>query len=517
MAAPSIGNIVARIGRLDLIETLKAIHRFAYRAERLPGRTIQKDVWDQRGGIYVRVHVAIGTNHLATLTKFALAHCSLEGGEIPNDKEMLLLGSWIGELPSAFTEEPVGAIGLDELYVQLAYQQFQFQTGGSSIEMGRTLVLFRDISAGMTSPPASQTFDLMAEFESFAGMSMERFMWCGHAVYGATRDAAVVNLRWKPGHAESMQLGWHGDLDHMPTAESIKVFVSLVSRTPEEFREEIGDLRAKDPNLLAFDFMPLLSHPVVRLDNDQVIVPVPKLLADRITSGIFHDFSEHIDGKGRNTPFRDYFGYLFEEYVHGQLLLVFDESELIPETDYGKPGQRTPDWTVNDPQGLVAIECRTSGLNLLTRQTGEWARIKADMHQIGSIVLKNLEGKKTDIAATETPIDPASLQDIRGVLCTWESMWRLGAYGRLIHQTLEEEGIGPFEFHLLPIDWLERICAMGSKEVFYEAIDLLKVDTSWDDQFGGQPEDRLERLIPHDLPVNPILHDASEQFFDALP
>lgn len=517
MAATSIADLVDRVSRLNLIETLKVIHRFSRLAESLPGRTIQKDVWNRQGGVLVPARVAIGTNHLVTLTKFILAHSSLDGGEVPDDNEMLVLGSWIGNLPSDFGEQPVGAIGFDELYVQLAYQQFQFQTGGSSIELARTLVLFRDISSQMTSPPASQTFDLMAEFESFAGMPMERFMWCGAAVYGATVDAAVVNLRWKPGHTEAMKLGWHGDRNHMPTAEAVKYFVSLVSRTPEEFREEIGDLRSNNPNLLAFDFMPLLSRPVVRLGDDQVIVPVPKMLADRITSGIFHDFSAHLDGRDKNTPFRDYFGYLFEEYVHRQLLLVFDESELVPETDYGKSGKRTPDWTVNDPKGLVTIECRTSGLNLLTRQTGQLARIKEDLHRIGSEVLGNLEGKKADIAAAKTPISPASTQDIRGVLCTWESMWRLGAYGRLIRTTLEDEGIGPFEFHLLPIDWLERICALRSKEIFYEAIDLLKVDQSWDDHFGGQPEDQLDRIIPPDLPINPILREVSEQFFEAAP
>ena len=290
--------------------------------------------------------------------------------------------------------------------------------------------------------------------------------------------------------------------------------------TPEEFKTRIGDLRRQDERLINVDSQPLLSYPIVRTGPNEIVVPIPKLLLDRITNGLFHDFSAHLDRTGEDVPFRTHFGELFEEYVGMQLRLVFGEHELVPETPYGAKQHlnSTPDWTVNATEGAAALECRSSTFTLNTRKCGEIELIKRDLERIGVETLVRLDQKSNDMQAGLTPVHLLVDEPIRKVLCTYESLEPLGLFGGLLKDRLVEElGGEPETFHLMPLPYLERLCAGGSRALFYRGLAELRVDDRWKSYFDEGPMARFEAAMGGAPDANPITSGAYERFSSAIP
>ena len=72
---------------------------------------------------------------------------------------------------------------LDNYFFQLAYHQFQFQSGGSTNDIARTLILYRDIPRLLANEGAKLVVDLDADFRKITGMSIETFLWTGFFLY----------------------------------------------------------------------------------------------------------------------------------------------------------------------------------------------------------------------------------------------------------------------------------------------------------------------------------------------
>lgn len=372
----------------------------------------------------------------------------------------------------------------------------------------------------MTDSREITDFDLEAEFESFTGLTIEQFIWSGMSLIGAAHNHPFVKVPWTKANEEELAKHWKGPDRDRPTAKTMNLFLDHVALTPKEFKKKIGYMTEQDENLLAFDFQPLLSFPVVRTGSGEVVVPIPKLLLDRITTGLFHDFSNYLDdGKGSKTArFRAMFGKLFEEYVHMQLRLVFEEDELIYELPYvvNRNQKSTPDWTINTKEVLVGIECRTGTFSLESRRTGNEQRVDNDIDRIFVPVIEKLKSKIDDIQESKTKIKPRS-EITFPVICSWEGMSTLGLFGYLIYKKAKShmKDRDPL-FHLIPISHLERLCASGDRDVFIRGVEILKVEKDWMNINDDGPKSRFEELVGDEAWSNPIATGAYDQFMKSI-
>jgi hypothetical protein len=91
--------------------------------------------------------------------------------------------------------------------------------------------------------------------------------------------------------------------------------------------------------------------------NSRVRAPLPQLILERITAGVFYDV---VGGGG---ALRNDYGHRFEEYCLAYLRAMLPELEWRKETEYRVKGNdvRTPDILLAEGAGLdLAIECKAT-------------------------------------------------------------------------------------------------------------------------------------------------------------
>jgi len=343
-------------------------------------------------------------------------------------------------------------------------------------------------------------------------MSMRQFVYSGLWAFGSALEGKTFKLGQIDDEVAKLGEGWSGRADDMPTGDTISRSLRASSLTTSEFADLIGDLRKQDEALIAYDYGPLLEFPLVQLSENEYICPIPKLLIDRFTDGLFHDFANGLQGTGRGNDFRAYFGRLFERYVGMQLALVFQADQLNPETHYGNPDRSTPDWVVNHPSFCLALECRSSTFTLDTRQFADINGIFRDLGKIGGQTIKDLWPKLKNLRRGSTPIALLSSEPQVASICTFESLEPIGLFGGLMAKAAETIGHeGQENFHLIPIVYLESMCAFQDPEVFFTALKALQVDETWLHP-DGDPSGEWHRAMSDPLPLNPILEAVAGDF-----
>lgn len=512
MSNHTLKEIQKDIRLYNLKRTLVGISSIAAQIDLEEGRVKWVKYPNPKGG--KELDIAIATHSLTIAAKVALYSAENWAQRRAEVKDIVRFQNWVSGLPDHFTSG--NGHSVDQFMFQTAYQQFPFQGKSEWQNLGRVLTLFRDIPQQMKQRGVPVPFDLPAEFVKYAGMSIEQFIFTGMLIYGVAIEGTPIKL---PYIDDANEKGlWKRAGANRPTAESVERFLELTSRSPAELKELIGDLSAQDERSINLDFQPLLTFPIVRFSALQAVVPIPKLLFDRITLGIFHDFADHLSEiKGAN-PFRQFFGDIFENYVRQQLELVFDEDQLTYETEYGPKSKlrSTPDWYVKDRMGDLALECKSSTFRLTTRTAADLKDLAKDLNRIAVDGIGQIRSKVGDVRSGDSLITTDDSTNIHQIISTYESTNVLGLFGGMIMDQLIELGESPTGFHLVPIIFLEQMCAYRDRDIFYKALDTLLVDDGWRDWTGPGIQDKFREALPAEYPHNPIMDAAVEDFLSVI-
>lgn len=513
----SLNEIIGLVRKYSQRELLVLIATQAASLDKLPGRHL-KFQRNRKLGSYNYVQVSyMATHGLAALTRIVLAHGNKWSRRIPIVEDLVLLENRVQNLPSFFGSAQTGTVTIEELFFQLSHQQMRFQTKREFNSLSRALVLYRDVPAVLNSEGVTCPFDLEEEFSRIVGMPMGRFIWSGLGIFGASLLGKPIGTKHLESTVSRLAKAWEGPEDDRPDMDSVRQFLEYVSLDIDGFVQQIGDLRKQDERIINVEFQPLLKFPVVVTGKEEYVVPIPELLLDRITDGLFHDFANGLEEGGTGNPFREYFGKLFERYVGLQIAEIFDAADLYPERNYGTQGRATPDWFINDAISPVAIECRSSTFSLSTTVYSNLERIIKDLQRIGSETVSKLQPKVEDIIGSKTHIETRAQEAPLNVLCTFESMAPIGLYGRLLQNAIEERSEdSPPRFHLVPIDYLEDMCALEDRQIFFSALKLLEVDESWGNRNEEGIEARWLKAMPEGRRKNRILRRTGEKFLSAL-
>ena len=138
--------------------------------------------------------------------------------------------------------------------------------------------------------------------------------------------------------------------------------------------------------------------------------------------------------------------------------------------------------------------------------------ILRDLGRIGGETIEALWPKLEDLAAGETHINLNSAEYPVAVITTFESLEPLGLFGGLMLKAVEQSGKkGERAFHLVPIEYLESMCATRDPEVFSKAVYALAVDESWL-HWDNDASQGWREVMPDPLPANPLLEAAAREF-----
>lgn len=155
-------------------------------------------------------------------------------------------------------------------------------------------------------------------------------------------------------------------------------FLSHYSKNLDEIKNLLIINRKYDHTLF-YNFNPLRSYPLIKLDNT-IICPIPMLLLWQISSGIYYLIL-------KEKEFDNEFGVAFQKYVLQILKKVLNDNFMIyEEEEYGIPVKRTADIIVEDKSAIIFIECKTKRMTYNSKTQIDYSEI------IESDIIKFAEG-----------------------------------------------------------------------------------------------------------------------------
>lgn len=238
-----------------------------------------------------------------------------------------------------------------------------------------------------------------------------------------------------------------------------------------------------------YRFNPLLERPIIRPEiqpdpaNGPVyMLPCPRLLYYRVTSGLYHDLLNHHMGEGVQNPFKEAFGHVFQEYVGVLLREALGTDSVLPEWQYGsaKQARDTPDWIVLDGDRAVVIEVKQSGHFLPSKMWGHLDDLRAELKRTAGRAAGQLHAFQQALDGSAPGLE--RLQDVASierVLVTYDFL----SWGNwIIRQEAQSvAGVGPdFHFHVAHIDEFERLLGACSDRSLFDLLHQKR--TGEDDQ-----------------------------------
>ncbi|WP_443946014.1 hypothetical protein ACJVDH_02600 [Pedobacter sp. AW1-32] len=189
---------------------------------------------------------------------------------------------------------------------------------------------------------------------------------------------------------------------------------------------------------------PLIQLPAIKVEvssklkSGSYVVPQPKYLLDRTSTGIFYLLADKeqqlaaASGQTKKNPFRVYFGEVYRTYVRTQLCQAKSNTILIDlDEDFdNKNGGKLPDFAVIQGNICVIIEVKTSLLTLKSRaffeesqmeveiRTGSFKKAVTQLHDFRSRILLKKTGDHRF----------APISEVISILAGYEDIFVLNSY-----------------------------------------------------------------------------------------
>lgn len=215
-----------------------------------------------------------------------------------------------------------------------------------------------------------------------------------------------------------------------------------------------------------YRFNPLLDRPIVRPDiqpdpkNGLVyMLPCPRLLYYRVTSGLYHDLLNHHMAQGVRNPFKEAFGHVFQEYVGVLLREALGTDSVLPEWQYGtaKQARDTPDWIVLEGNRAVVIEVKQSGHFLPSKMWGHLDDLRDELKKTAGRAAEQLRVFQEALGGSAPGLERLrDVVSVERVLVTYDflswSNWIIREEAQSVAGVAAD-----FHFHIAHIDEFERL------------------------------------------------------------
>jgi len=272
-----------------------------------------------------------------------------------------------------------GKLDTSKLLGRTSSWQMPLQVNRMSV-IGRGLILFILLAEKYT-----MDYDIEAKMLEYFGITSISFIVTGFALWLMTNGILDYEL-----------LVEIEALEHVVTLESQKQFLFLSSGTAKDYKTFIRGsswCQIKKLNEI-YGLDPLTRMPAIycdrgiKLRNGTFVVPQPKYLLDRASSGIFYLLADREReeamklGKQGENPFRKTFGLIYRDYVRLQL----DNSSSIHtfidlDEEMLEYSGKKPDFAIIKENICILFEVKTSLLKIEARTYFEEDELRAEVQE----------------------------------------------------------------------------------------------------------------------------------------
>lgn len=260
--------------------------------------------------------------------------------------------------------------------IRFGSSQFDYEREARHL-LPRTLIMYRDL---WTTALNANKVDINDALQNICGLSLKEILIFGF-VFSLKSDKGFFRI-----YDEGEKCP--NNLTDIFTLEKQAKFVKWISCRYSNFRASLQLDIPPTPDYEKFRFNPLLKTPVIIPDRNpspgysQVyIAPIPRLIYERVTRGLYFDFADYFKGNKASNPFRSCFGNVFQEYVGLIFKKSLGENNVKAEWKYGSKKQQkdTPDWLIIQDKRAILVEVKQSGLYLTAKKWGELQNIQEDL------------------------------------------------------------------------------------------------------------------------------------------
>lgn len=233
-----------------------------------------------------------------------------------------------------------------------------------------------------------------------------------------------------------------------------------------------GELLSSARDYSAASLIPFLRHPVISIDGDIIVCPLPATLDNLLGAGFYFtlfDAYKKNDEEANAQYFASMYGRFFEDYVATLLERVVDPAteSISPESKYMTPQgeSRSSDFLLLDTSyRLVLVEVVKTRLNLLTTLVNRDRKsLAADIRRIVGCNMKQITRTLRDLKSGFFRF-PVRHDELKGTYALIVAGQRLpGLYGvnTFAQGVLDEAGSlsDVRTVHLMDVDELEILAA----------------------------------------------------------
>lgn len=346
-------------------------------------------------------------------------------------------------------------------------------------QYARPIILFNELPKKLAGRSNIPTFNLEDSFFKISGFSIADFIKVGFLAYTAAEFSKAFTRGYFE-KARSQGITVPHDSEMLPIIEQL-------STDPKKFISTYRKYMEVDRRFAMYDFNPLFLHPIVRpwrqkrtvdQDQDRMLAPIPNLIAQRISMGIFYQMFNHY-----KTEFSKYFGHVFEAYVGCILKASNYSSTLLSEEEirrkYSQQKGKVPDWVIIDGATTIFIECKATRFSRAATTLGSEDTVNDSLKQVIKGLHQLYDFRKACRAKVEGLETFHTSKEFIPVLITLEPLHMINSilFKEFIDQKLSQKGKTSFPWRILSIGELEILQAhLAAGVSFSEIINNLNAE-----------------------------------------
>lgn len=438
----SLDQLITRVKRYPTWRMLAMTHELSLKEEKQKDKPWRVERVRPFGWFGTREYVHITQFDLAFLAKLSILYSSDLRTEKLDQNAVFELIALCGSLDDAFLHQGHDKFVLWAFLLRTAWLQFPPQSGIRYL-LPRYYLMFRSVNDGIADRP----FDVPSAWGELTSLTLEQAMALGFVLYARASTAPFFQSK----DLQNPQIDF---LRRLATEENRERILTLAGAGYQKFRELQQEYAVRDPLYAKTEFNALVKRPVIEVPRRGWIAPIPRLVIERFTQGIFFDLADAFSGDKRNE-FLDYFGTLFEEYAGMLLRDGWGDANVIHEPRYGREEKRGPDWIVLEGEKALLFECRSSRLRLPTKVIADEQALRADIRRMFVEPLKKYQQKIHDLRNGSANVSLGRVRHFYPCVAVAEKVYLEHIYRDIIDDELRAAGVEPFEYYLIDVELLE--------------------------------------------------------------
>lgn len=263
------------------------------------------------------------------------------------------------------------------LMLRLACSQFPFDVSPFS-QFSRPMLLYYDIPKRLAGQTGIPNFDLQKEFENLNGVSIPEFIMIGFVASACANNFKFSLNSFEEKRSQGIKL---------PDNKVISQVIDQLSGDKIKLNSLYEQRKVSDRRFRMYDFNPLREHPLIlpyrsrgfgKLGQDFFCAPVPKLIYERVSIGIYYQLFNHF-----KQNFSNYFGCVLEEYLKDVLNNCINSEILVDIRDLRVDKDiKSPDYAIIDGSIALIFECKATKFNLPAQTIASEKAVNDSLKQV---------------------------------------------------------------------------------------------------------------------------------------